>query len=314
MMISNIRENGEPIGALPDGEMMFHHDMIHPEVPSKGTLLYSVEIPTQAATRCSPAAMPPTRRSIRRSATAWKASARCIITITATAAGRAAAARRRSTNACIRCSAPMRRPSRKAVYVNRLMTVHVLEGMPQEESDRTAERGVRSRREAGVRLRARLAGGRSAAVGQPLLLPCAHRFPLDRAPADAAHHRQGHRAAVLVDDDRRASHRRRAWRGAAAVRVGSLCADRFLSRQDDHACRQLERGRRLRHHGPHHRALSRQAHSRQSARRGDQHAGRGRHRRDELSLSWRAEGRHIYRRRAEQPAVRAAARHARGDV
>src|SRR5580658_9378710 len=45
MMISNIRENGEPIGALPDGEMMFHHDMIHAEVPSKATLLYSVEIP-----------------------------------------------------------------------------------------------------------------------------------------------------------------------------------------------------------------------------------------------------------------------------
>src|SRR5262245_7273416 len=33
MMISNIRENGEPIGALPDGEMMFHHDMIHSEMP-----------------------------------------------------------------------------------------------------------------------------------------------------------------------------------------------------------------------------------------------------------------------------------------
>src|SRR5262249_20473929 len=32
MLISNIRENGEPIGALPDGEMMFHHDMIHAEV------------------------------------------------------------------------------------------------------------------------------------------------------------------------------------------------------------------------------------------------------------------------------------------
>ena len=43
MLISNIRENGEPIGALPDGEMMFHHDMIHAEVPSKATLLYSVE-------------------------------------------------------------------------------------------------------------------------------------------------------------------------------------------------------------------------------------------------------------------------------
>ena len=46
MLISNIRENGEPIGALPDGEMMFHHDMIHTEMPSKGTLLYSVEIPS----------------------------------------------------------------------------------------------------------------------------------------------------------------------------------------------------------------------------------------------------------------------------
>src|SRR3979411_1449439 len=46
IMIPNTRENGEPIGALPDGEMMFHHDMIHAEVPSKATLLYSVEIPS----------------------------------------------------------------------------------------------------------------------------------------------------------------------------------------------------------------------------------------------------------------------------
>jgi taurine dioxygenase len=46
MMLSHLRENGEPIGALPDGEMMFHHDMIHAEVPSKATLLYSIEIPS----------------------------------------------------------------------------------------------------------------------------------------------------------------------------------------------------------------------------------------------------------------------------
>ena len=45
MLISNIRENGEPIGALPDGEMMFHHDMLHAAVPDKGTMLYSREIP-----------------------------------------------------------------------------------------------------------------------------------------------------------------------------------------------------------------------------------------------------------------------------
>jgi taurine dioxygenase len=35
MMISNIREDGVPIGSLPDGEMMFHHDMIHREIPDK---------------------------------------------------------------------------------------------------------------------------------------------------------------------------------------------------------------------------------------------------------------------------------------
>src|SRR5215510_14626372 len=46
MLISNIRENGKPIGALPDGEMMFHHDLIHAAVPTMATLLYAVEVPS----------------------------------------------------------------------------------------------------------------------------------------------------------------------------------------------------------------------------------------------------------------------------
>ena len=46
MLISNIRENGEPIGALPDGEMMFHHDMMHAQIPHKATILNAVEIPS----------------------------------------------------------------------------------------------------------------------------------------------------------------------------------------------------------------------------------------------------------------------------
>ena len=36
-----------PIGVLPDGEMMFHHDMIHSANPDAGTMLYSLEIPSQ---------------------------------------------------------------------------------------------------------------------------------------------------------------------------------------------------------------------------------------------------------------------------
>src|SRR5688572_4186327 len=34
MLISNIRENGEPIGALPDGEMMFHY-AVRPTFPGQ---------------------------------------------------------------------------------------------------------------------------------------------------------------------------------------------------------------------------------------------------------------------------------------
>lgn len=45
LLVSNIRENGEPIGVLPDGDMMFHHDMLHREIPHKGTMLYAVELP-----------------------------------------------------------------------------------------------------------------------------------------------------------------------------------------------------------------------------------------------------------------------------
>ena len=47
MLISNIREKGQLIGSLPDGELWFHHDMCYVEAPPKATLLYAVEVPTQ---------------------------------------------------------------------------------------------------------------------------------------------------------------------------------------------------------------------------------------------------------------------------
>ena len=46
MLISNIREDGVPIGSLPDGEMMFHSDGAYSETPYKYTLLYAVEVPS----------------------------------------------------------------------------------------------------------------------------------------------------------------------------------------------------------------------------------------------------------------------------
>jgi len=45
MLITNVRENGKPIGTLPDGEMMFHSDTPYYENPLKATLLYAIDIP-----------------------------------------------------------------------------------------------------------------------------------------------------------------------------------------------------------------------------------------------------------------------------
>ncbi|MDC0033107.1 TauD/TfdA family dioxygenase [Alphaproteobacteria bacterium] len=44
MLVSNIRKGGEPIGSLPDGEMMFHSDTPYFERPAKATILYAIEI------------------------------------------------------------------------------------------------------------------------------------------------------------------------------------------------------------------------------------------------------------------------------
>ena len=45
MFVSNIVENGQPIGTLPDGEMMFHTDTGYAQNPHKATTLYAIELP-----------------------------------------------------------------------------------------------------------------------------------------------------------------------------------------------------------------------------------------------------------------------------
>jgi taurine dioxygenase len=46
MLVTNVRENGKPIGSLPDGEMTFHADTAYFEFPSKATMLYAMELPS----------------------------------------------------------------------------------------------------------------------------------------------------------------------------------------------------------------------------------------------------------------------------
>ena len=135
MMISNIRENGEPIGALPDGEMMFHHDMIHAEVPSKATLLYSVEIPSAGGNTLFAsgyAAYDTLDPAIREKLEGRKALHHYNY-------GSVQKGDNKGTEAFAECEHPVFRThedtKKKAVYVNRLMTVKVVD-MPQDESDR----------------------------------------------------------------------------------------------------------------------------------------------------------------------------------
>lgn len=47
MYVSNIREDGKPIGVLPDGEMHFHSDGMHRERPYRATVLYAMKVPSQ---------------------------------------------------------------------------------------------------------------------------------------------------------------------------------------------------------------------------------------------------------------------------
>jgi taurine dioxygenase len=133
MLITNIRENGEPIGALPDGEMMFHHDMIHAPIPHNGTFLYSVEIPTHggntlfASGYAAYDTLDPALRDKLEGKTALH-----LYNYGSTKKGDG-----HGTEAFGEAKHPLFRTheetNRKAIYVNRLMTTGI-EGMREEES------------------------------------------------------------------------------------------------------------------------------------------------------------------------------------
>src|SRR5262245_21908231 len=48
-LLSNVVENGKPIGKLGDGEAVWHADMTYVDVPPKAAILYSLEVPPPQA-------------------------------------------------------------------------------------------------------------------------------------------------------------------------------------------------------------------------------------------------------------------------
>ena len=135
MLISNIRKDGKPIGALPDGEMHFHTDQCYIEQPAAASMLYAMEVPSVGGNTLF--------------ANAYLAYETLPAEIKHRIDGRKAVNAYDYENASTIRGTRLREgvpqyahpvvrthpaTGRKALYVNRLMTI-AIEGLPQAESD-----------------------------------------------------------------------------------------------------------------------------------------------------------------------------------
>jgi taurine dioxygenase len=135
MLISNIRENGKQIGALPDGEMHFHSDQCHQAKPAKASMLYALEVPSVGGNTLfanAYMAYETLTESIKRRIEGRLALNAYDYDNAATLRGT------RVTAGVPSCLHPVVRThpvtGRKALYVNRLMTVRI-EGLPEAGSE-----------------------------------------------------------------------------------------------------------------------------------------------------------------------------------
>ncbi len=135
MLISNIRKDGKPIGALPDGDMQFHTDQCYVERPAKASMLYAIEVPSVGGNTLF--------------ANAYAAYDALPDDIKRRLAGQRAINAYDYENASVKRGTRLREgvphyshpvvrthpaTGRKALYVNRLMTLQI-EGMAKAESD-----------------------------------------------------------------------------------------------------------------------------------------------------------------------------------
>ena len=136
MLVSNIHKDGQLIGGLPDGEMYFHSDQCYVERPIKATTLFAIELPREGGNTLF--------------ANTYLAYETLSADLQRQIAGRKAMnVHDYENNPTVRGSTiregvphyahPIVRThpdtGRKALFVNRLMTDHILD-MPRTESDR----------------------------------------------------------------------------------------------------------------------------------------------------------------------------------
>ena len=135
MLISNIREDGKPIGALPDGEMPFHTDQCHQERPAMASMLYAIEIPSKGGNTLfanAYAAYETLPSDLKRRIEERKALNAYDYDSAANIRGGDISSDAPSyTHPVVRTHPAT---GRKALYVNRLMTRRI-EGLPLQESE-----------------------------------------------------------------------------------------------------------------------------------------------------------------------------------
>lgn len=135
MLVSNVRKDGKIIGALPDGEMYFHSDQCYVERPCMATLLYAIETPSRGgntlfanmyrAYDALPEAMRQRLEGLR---------AMNVYDYANNATVRVGASRKDAPAYAHPVVRTHPVTGRKALYINRLMTEHIV-GLARDESD-----------------------------------------------------------------------------------------------------------------------------------------------------------------------------------
>lgn len=135
MVISNIRQNGEAVGALPDGELSFHYDRVHQQKPNKAGVLHAIEIPSRGGDTCFGnmyAAYEALSPAMQRRLEGLKALNTYEYGTTTPDAKQLSESTPTAVHPVVRT---IPETGRKALYVSRLMTDRII-GLPEEESRR----------------------------------------------------------------------------------------------------------------------------------------------------------------------------------
>jgi taurine dioxygenase len=131
MLVTNIRKDGQPIGSLPDGDMMFHADLVYREIPSRATILYGIETPKEGGDTLF--------ASLTAAYEALDDATRALVDGKRARQGYHYGITRREDNAPLMSYVHplvqlIPETGKKALFASRLMTMSI-EGMDPEESD-----------------------------------------------------------------------------------------------------------------------------------------------------------------------------------